>query len=137
MDRQTPFDDIERLFDQLTRQFEPAAGMGGGVAIDVADLGDAFDVTADLPGFDDDDIEVTLPDPRTLQVSGERRSETETEDEDRRFIRRERHEEAVSRTVSLPEPVAEGDAEATYDNGVLTVTLPKATGGDGTNIPVG
>jgi len=140
MDRQHPFDDIERFFDQISsqfEQFEPGTQFGGSIAVDVADLGDAFEVTADVPGYRSDDIEVTLPDPQTIRITASQTSETESREEgDRRYLRRERHQQSVSRTVSLPEALAENEAEADIENGVLTVRLPKAAGGQGTDIPV-
>lgn len=140
MDRENPFQEIERFFDQFSSGFEglEQPGLGGSVAVDVADLGDAFEVTADLPGFDSDDIDVTLPDPRTVRITASEESTTESESgsDDRRYIRQERHGRSISRSVSLPANVAESEASASYENGVLTVTLPKQTTGDETEIPV-
>lgn len=88
-----------------------------------------------MPGFATEDIDVHLDDERTLRVTAER-------DEDERFedgtvVKRERHSERVSRTVSLPGIVDPDETEATYANGVLTVRLDKQTGdGEGTTIPV-
>ena len=121
------------MFDQLT---EFGGGMGGAsVPVDVVDEGDAYAVTMDLPGYTSEDIDVQLTDARHLQVSAA--TEQSEEAESANYVTRERHSQSMGRTVSLPEPVDEGETEATYSNGVLTVTLPKqeATGG-GTDIPV-
>jgi HSP20 family protein len=141
MNRDDPFGEIERMFDRLSRQFEsfdPAAELGGGVAVDLADTGDAFEVTADLPGFESDDIEVTLPDATTVRISASRETESETEEgeDDHQYLRRERHARSISRTVSLPERVEESETSASYDNGVLTITLAKQAESEGTDIPV-
>lgn len=141
MDRTTPFDEIQRLFDQINRQFEefePQSGLGGGVAVDVADTGEQFEVTADMPGYESDDIDVTLPDPQTLRISAtsETTTETESDEEDRRYIRQERSRQSMSRTVPLPEPVEDAEATASHENGVLTVSLPKQLTDDGSDIPV-
>lgn len=120
------------MFDQLT-------AFGGkttaSVPVDVLDDGDAFVVTADMPGYSTDDIDVRLNDGRQLEISGEfERSESK---ESAEFVRSERTRQAVSRSVTLPEPVDEEATQASYDNGVLSVRLPKQTvEGEGSDIPV-
>lgn len=52
-------------------------------------------------------------------------------DDDVRYHRHERHRRAVSRRIPIPEPVERGGATASYDDGVLTVTLPKRSSSDG------
>lgn len=140
-----PFDEIERMFDRMSRQFEalnPAelAGSFGAIAVDLVDEGDQYVLTADLPGYENDDIDVQLPDATTLRINAdsEEAVESEADLEEGIFIRQERTRSSVSRTVSLPDRVAEADTEATYQNGVLTVTLPKAEMADdeGQHIPV-
>jgi len=129
MSRNDPFGEIERLFDQFGLDVE-----GGGVAVDVLDAGDAIEVTADLPGYETDDIDVQLQEGRRLTVIAE--AESESEREEGQFVTRERRRQSVSRTVRLPEPVDEAGTEATYTNGVLTVRLPKRERSEGTDIPV-
>ena len=134
--RKNPFDEIEELFERMGRQFESmgdqfgSGGMGwqpGGISLDVADHGDEFAVTADLPGFEKDDIDISLRGDR-LRISAESTAETETGDEE--FLRKERRQQSMSRTLTVPEPVDETGVSAEYRNGVLTVTLPKVVGDD-------
>jgi HSP20 family protein len=103
------------------------------VAVDVAETDEEFTVTADLPGYDRENIDLTL-ETRQLRIAAERErtaEETGEDDEDGgRFVRRERSHEAVSRTVTLPDDVVAEEVSATYRNGVLTVHLPKATPDD-------
>jgi len=139
--RRDPFKEIEELFEQLnsgfaemSHEFE-AGGAGGGIHVDVADAGDELVVTADVPGFDSEDIDVSVSD-RQLRIAAERSTETESEDDDTHYYRRERSERAISRTVSLPTDVDEHEAAASYENGVLTVELPKADGDGGIDIEV-
>jgi HSP20 family protein len=140
--KSNPFDDIERMFDRLSEQFstiDPVelGGTLGEVAVDVRDEGEAIVVLADLPGYDTDNIEVALTDERTLRISAERESESEESDEEGIYVRRERTRESTERTVSLPDPVDDESTEASYDNGVLTVTLPKQSPDDDSrSIPV-
>ncbi|MFB6110803.1 MAG: Hsp20/alpha crystallin family protein [Halodesulfurarchaeum sp.] len=129
--KSNPFKEIERLFERMSEQFEDVDQLGrlesapGRASVDLADYGDAYEATVDLPGFEPAEIDVELLDEQ-LHIRAERRSETESEaSEPVRYIREERSERSVDRRVSLPEPVAESEAEATFANGVLTVTLPK------------
>ncbi|MFB6107197.1 MAG: Hsp20/alpha crystallin family protein [Halobacteriaceae archaeon] len=145
MSRRNPFDELERMFDRMSRQFESEFGDFGELpqfdrgrpAVDVEDADSEYVVTVDLPGYDRDDIAVELRE-GTLHVSAERAENRETEEtrDEGRYIRRERSRESVSRAVALPEAVDEAGTSATYNHGVLTVTLPKATGGGGRTIDV-
>ncbi len=128
----------------MSRQFEESMGgsdwrmMGDASAsIDVADHGEEYVVTADLPGFDTDDIDVSIHED-TLRIEAEHHEEAEEregeggegeavegESDEARYLRQERRHQSVSRSVTLPERVDEETVSATYRNGVLTVTLPK------------
>lgn len=129
-----PFQEIEQIVDRMSREFggAPFAGAAS-VAVDVEERDEAFVVTADVPGYEKEDIDVTLAD-RTLRIDAER--ETETEERDADYLRRERQATSASRSIRLPGDVEEEEIQATYKNGVLTVTLPKRAGGDGHRIDV-
>jgi len=132
MSDRDPFSEIERAFDVLGGQLDVGTGS---VPTDIVDEGDRFVVRADLPGFDGDDIDVQLVENQRLTVTASR--DEERTSGDGRYVQRERRRQSASRTVRLPEAVAESETSATYDDGVLTVTLPKAAGsGEGTDIPV-
>ena len=127
------------MMNRMSKQFEQSmggSGMGqltggqGGAAIDVADHGEELVVTADVPGFEKDDIDVTLRG-ETLRISAEQQQESEEGDGDGQYIRKERRHKSVSRSVTLPEEVDEENVSAEYHNGVLTVTLPKLSAGEG------
>lgn len=128
--KRNPFEELEQLFDRMNRQFEQSAeGMDSGMwgmksmSVDIEDREDEFVVTADLPGFDKEDMSVKLAD-NQLKIKAEREEHVE-EGEEGEYIRRERSQRSTSRSVSLPEPVDEEGVEARYKNGVLTVTLQK------------
>ncbi|QDX40094.1 Hsp20/alpha crystallin family protein [Salarchaeum sp. JOR-1] len=128
--RRSPFDEFERLFDRMSNQFDEFEefDVESRLAVDVEDTGDAFVVTADLPGFEKEDIDVHLRDD-TLQVDATHEASPE-DDVQEQYIRRERSKRSVSRSLSLPESVDEDAVSASFNNGVLTVELPKASGED-------
>ena len=95
------------------------------MGVDLVDHGDEFVVTVDVPGFDAEDIDLQLSDD-TLHVAAKReRTEREADEAEEVYIRNERARRTVRRSIRFPEPVEEDEVEATYRNGVLTVTLPK------------
>jgi len=121
-----PIDEIEQLFDQVSSEL---AAVGDDLEppfrsrpdVDVATHEGRVTVVVDLPGFERDDIAVSLLD-RDLHVSAER--DRNRFDESATLHRRERHHDAVERRIRLPEPVVEDGPTAEYERGVLTVTLP-------------
>ena len=126
-----PFDEIERLFERMSDQFQDVeqwsgieSAWPGRLKVDVAEFDASFEVTADLPGFESEDIEVELLEDQ-LRIQAESESEAE-EAEPGRYVRRERRERSVDRRVTLPGPVEADEVEASFTNGVLTVCLPKA-----------
>lgn len=133
-DREDPFAEIERVFETMTEQF--GSGVAGDVAVDLVDEGDRFVLVADLPGYETGDIDLQVSDGRTVHVEASR--EATRADREGSYLRRERRGKTASRTVTLPEAVDESATEAAYENGVLTVRLPKRTaaGAEGTDIPV-
>lgn len=128
-DRRDPFSEIEEMLDRLNRrmqgEFRGPLGDAGDLDVDVAEHDDEVVVTADVPGFERDDIEVRAQN-RRLTIDAEHEEAEETEDEDANYYRRERRRRAASRTVDLPVDVDETAASASYEHGVLTVRLPKA-----------
>lgn len=132
MSEDDPFEEIERVIGQVTEQFGTATGA---VPVDVVDADDSVRVRADLPGTDPEDVEVSLHDGHRLSIDVA--GDASAEARDGRYVRRERRRQSVSRTISLPAPVDEESASATFENGVLTVTVDKRDAGDeGTEIPV-
>lgn len=127
MNRTNPFDEIEQFFGRAPFGGDRAWGRDRRTAdIDVAEYDDEVVVVADLPGYDRENIDVRAADGR-LTIHAERdteRADTDRADENRRYLRRERRHESVTRSVDIPTSVREGEATATFQNGVLTVTLP-------------
>ncbi|ELY62552.1 heat shock protein Hsp20 [Natronobacterium gregoryi SP2] len=122
---QRQFEDALELWD--VDQFGmPAtdAGATTTLGIDLADHGEEFVLTADVPGFDKEDVELRLSDD-TIHVTAERAQELTEAEDDGFYLRSERERQSMSRSVRLPEPVDADAIAATYRNGVVTVTLPK------------
>jgi HSP20 family protein len=95
---------------------------GGAPAVDVVETDNAFELTADLPGIDEKDIEVKLAQ-GGLTIRGEKQEEKEEKKKD--YYVHERHFGSFERHFALPEGVDTDKIEASFKNGVLTVKLPK------------
>jgi HSP20 family protein len=122
MNTTNPFDEIEQFLGRTPFAGERAWGRDLRTAdVDVAEYDDEFVVMADLPGFDREEIDVRATGDR-LTIAAER--DAEREDTERRYLRRERRHESVTRMIELPATARTEDASATYRHGVLTVTVP-------------
>jgi HSP20 family protein len=140
MTTDSPFDEMERAFERMGRKLEQVGreSMTGTVLVDVEERDDAYVVTADLPGFEREEIDARFADSSLeLTASREEREESQDDSEEGRYLRKERRRSTVYRSVYLPEAVEPEGTTAVYENGVLTVTLPKAGATEsGTDIPV-
>ena len=92
------------------------------IPIDVVNEGKDVVVRASLPGFKPEDISVTLED-HTLSIRGETSEEKESEKTN--FLMRERRTGRFGRSLRLPRSVDMDNAKPTYENGVLTITIPR------------
>ncbi len=91
-------------------------------ALNVSDRGTSIVVSAELPGMKDEDIHVSVDD-GILYLKGEKKSEDKIEEEN--YIRVERSFGSFHRSIMLPSDVDAEKINAVYQNGILTVTLPK------------
>jgi len=91
-------------------------------AIDVFDAKEAVVLKAELPGMDPDDIQIEVED-NVLTLKGERRFEEEVDEE--RYYRVERRYGSFQRSLALPQGMQAAAISASYEDGVLTVTVPK------------
>jgi HSP20 family protein len=124
--------EMDRLFEDFfapteARTFAAAGGNGGALAavspnIDLHETDQAYEVTAELPGLEQRDVELTLRE-NALILAGEKRAEHEEKDGGRRWS--ERTFGRFERTIGLPEEVDADKVEAKFNNGVLKITLPK------------
>ena len=97
-------------------------GWGKAPAVDIVDKEKAYEITAELPGMDESNIDVKFSD-GTLTIKGEKREEKEEKKKD--YYLSERRYGSFQRSFSVPDGVDADKIEASFKNGVLTVTLPK------------
>ncbi|HOX89237.1 MAG TPA: Hsp20/alpha crystallin family protein [Burkholderiaceae bacterium] len=91
--------------------------------MDVLDKGEKFEITMDLPGVKKEDINVSIEGAR-VSVNAEAKLEREVK-EGERLLHSERYAASYARSFELPAEVTEEAAEAKFENGVLTLALPK------------
>jgi HSP20 family protein len=121
------FREIEKTFDDFSRRSPLAGYFGDGTAapkIDVSEGKDGLEVTAELPGVEEQDIEVTLS-RDVLTIRGEKKSERDEADKDKNWHLVERRYGLFSRSVTLPYEPDSDKVEAKFEKGVLRVRLPK------------
>jgi len=113
----------------MNRLFEDTAELGfwdrseaWALALDVAETEDSFLVKASIPGINPEDLEITLTD-NVLTIKGE--IEESTELEEAQWHMRERRFGSFQRSITLPTPVDANAIEATYEDGVLSLNVPK------------
>jgi HSP20 family protein len=100
--------------------------MGWAPAIEMFEKEDRFVVKAELPGMKKEEIDISVVGD-TLTIKGERKAETEVKEED--YYCCERSYGSFFRSIAIPSNVDADKIKATYDDGVLEVTLPKAVKG--------
>jgi HSP20 family protein len=112
---------VDRLFDNVGPDHEWLPTQWG-LAVDVAENKDDFIVKASVPGIKPDDLDISYADD-TLTIRGEIKSDNEYKED--QYHLRERRYGSFSRSISLPTKI-KGDAiEASYQDGVVTLRLPK------------
>ncbi|HTT11134.1 MAG TPA: Hsp20/alpha crystallin family protein [Burkholderiaceae bacterium] len=93
--------------------------------VDVVDQGDRFGVKVDLPGVSRDDIKVAVEGANVSVTAAKAAGDAATEPQQTTVLRAERPAAKYARTLHLPAEIDGGAAEATFENGVLTLNLPK------------
>jgi HSP20 family protein len=131
IERYDPFGRTMSLRQMMDRLMEDAfvmprggqAAAAGSAALDVYEEGDNLVVEAQLPGVKPDDIDVSV-ERGTLTIRGETKAEEERRE--RNYLIREQRMGSFSRSLHLPESVDTDACQATFENGVLRLTFPKA-----------
>ena len=129
--RSDVFNELTRMQEEMNRYFddffgEQRRGLAEGAwlpSVDVSETDAEFVVRAELPGMTQDNIEINVQD-NVLTLKGEKKQEKKEEKEN--FHRLERSYGSFSRSFTLPAGVKPEDIKASFKDGVLEVTMPKA-----------
>lgn len=138
----TPFEAIRREMERMFEEFGPAGwrlpfrrpsafemtwpsleSWPVAPAMDMVDRGDAYEISAELPGLDEKDVEIGLSN-GNLSIKGEKKQEKEEREGD--YYLSERRFGAFQRVFRVPADVDQDRIDASFRNGVLTVALPKS-----------
>ena len=123
--RWDPFREMTQVQNQLNRLVDQVWGgrqESWLPAVDVFDTKEAVVLKAELAGMNPDDIQIEIED-NVLTIKGERRFEEKVDEE--RYYRVERRFGSFQRSLALPQGVKAEKIGAAYDDGILTVTVPK------------
>ncbi len=141
--RWNPWTDLTSLQDQMDQLMTQVFGSDvrwpeSGTSlmtlpVDVRQSETEFIVEASIPGFKPEDVEITV-DNGTLTIQGEMHEEKEEKKGE--YVRRERRRGSFARTLQLPSEVREDDVKATFENGILTVELPRQEKAHPKRVPV-
>ncbi|MGD2106584.1 MAG: Hsp20/alpha crystallin family protein [Nitrosopumilaceae archaeon] len=123
--------DVDRVFDNFRRDLEksftsfpeisfPRFPNIPETACDIADEGNQFRLTMDMPGIKKNEIDVNVTD-NAIEVTGEHKEE----EKKKNYLRKERHHVSYYQTIPLSEKVVPGKVKAKLTDGVLDVILPK------------
>jgi HSP20 family protein len=128
-----PFSELENIQKQMNQMFDVSLARNplsdvfssGGQwmpSIDLCENKDSIIVKADLPGMRREEIELSIQEDHLI-LKGEKKKDSEVKEEN--YYKAERFFGSFVRTIPLPSAVDSGKADAKYQDGVLTVTLPK------------
>lgn len=123
--RRDPFRDLMSLREAMDQLFEESIvrSRTGALAVDMYETDEAVVVKTAIPGVDPEDIDIGITGD-TLTIKGEVKKEEDVEEEN--YVCRERCYGAFSRALTVPVSVEADQAKAEFEDGVLTLTLPKA-----------
>ena len=135
----TPFRNWFEMNDRLTHVLDNIFGEDDtekvvwGPSVDVVENDDNFQIMAELPGIKMDEVKINLSD-NVLTIKGEKKNEIS--ENKRNFYRVERCYGQFQRSFTLPSSVDASKVQANLENGVLTITLPKAEQAKAREIPI-
>ena len=106
------------------RSFKPNINQ---IPVDIRNAGKSYQIIADIPGITKQDAKVDIDDNRMLTITAERNSYKKFDDkENDSFIRIERSQGLVKRSIRLPDDADEDKVSASFENGVLTIDIQKS-----------
>lgn len=97
------------------------------IKVDVKENGENYTVQAEIPGVNKEDIDISIESNMVTVRAEIKQQDVQTQDD--KVLRSERYFGSVSRSFQLSQDIDSSQAKAKYDNGVLTLTLPKKRGG--------
>jgi HSP20 family protein len=116
------------MFKRFMAPMRMDFGLGAtDMRVDVTEVDNVYKVRADLPGIKKEDINVRI-DGNIIQIDAEAKQQKETKEIGGKVLRSERWQGAVSRTFSVAQDVDESKSSAKFEDGVLTLELPKKEG---------
>jgi HSP20 family molecular chaperone IbpA len=122
--RNSPLSFFDDFFDDF---FAPTKRNQSCMKTDILEKEDGYELRVDVPGFDKDDIKISL-DNGYLTI--EAKVEKDNEEKDTHYLKRERYVGAAARSFYVGEDISEEDITANYDKGMLKLDVPK----QGTNV---
>lgn len=116
--------EMDRMFDRFLRGgvVDDEAVCSWLPPVDIVEKENEFLVHVELPGVDKNDVKINIAD-SVLTIKGEKKSVTESKEKN--YCRSERHYGSFQRSFSLPTSVKADKIEASYNNGILEISLPK------------
>lgn len=127
-----PFRDLERFFDEFDRPLG-GAEQARSMRMDVHETEQAYTVRAEMPGYEKEDINVSI-DGHTVTIRA--KHDGQQQPQEGALMRSERFHGEQYRSFTLPQEVDDQQASATCKNGVLELTLPKKVGGHGRQLQI-
>lgn len=118
-------DPFDAFFDAAAAPMQAMQKMAPSLMrTDIKETDAGFELVIDLPGFQKDDVQADLKD-GYLTINAQTKSETEDADEKGTYVRKERFSGKCSRTFYVGDDINEDDIKAKFENGVLTIDVPK------------
>ena len=137
----TGWRDLEEVSNRMSRFFDSVpfstatVGWGWAPHVDVSETNEELMLTAELPGLSEDDVTINLEN-NLLSISGEKTATRSEDDAEQRNHVWERRYGSFSRSFTLPRTVKADDISALFENGVLTIHMPKIPEATGRTIKI-
>jgi HSP20 family protein len=143
MERYEPFREMVTLRDAMDRLMQeafvqPFNAITGRVTlpVDLVERDNVYTMTASVPGFKPEEVQIQI-DGSTVTIRAEHKVETPAgEGKPGQFLIHERKYETIYRSITLPNPIEADRVSAVFENGVLTLTLPRAESSKPRTIPI-
>ena len=118
------FDELKSPFDDFFKKFDVRPEFKNVMSTDIVEKDDGLEMIVDLPGVKKDDIKIEL-NKGYLIITASSNVEKEEKDDSKNYLRRERSTGRYRRSFFVGEELTEEDIKAKFENGTLTINLPK------------